>query len=183
MKYFQLRDDVHIPSRWHLGEVRLADGAAVNLRKAQPLALSGPVSIDVGVPGRSLEFSLTSFAGPIATARLAQVIGELAEQDVEVIPARVGGRDGYAALNATRQVQCLDETRSTFTKWTMEDHRADLAGQYRMVVKLRVDPTSVPQDAHLFRVEGWRVALIVSQAVKDAMEASGCFGATFEEVS
>jgi hypothetical protein len=52
-----------------------------------------------------------------------------------------------------------------------------------MVVKLRIAPASVPRDAQWFRVEGWRVALIVSQDVKQAMEAVGCFGATFEDVT
>ncbi len=34
-----------------------------------------------------------------------------------------------------------------------------------------------------FRVEGWLVALIVSEPVKEAMEQIGCFGAKFVEVT
>jgi hypothetical protein len=77
---------------------------------------------------------------------------------------------------------CLDEKRSEFTKWTKNDHRADLAGQYRMVTRLRILTEQVPRDAHFFRVEGWRIALIVSEGVKEAMERVGCLGAKFVEV-
>jgi len=36
---------------------------------------------------------------------------------------------------------------------------------------------------HLFRVDGWRVALIVSEGLKQIIELVGCRGARFEEVT
>lgn len=47
----------------------------------------------------------------------------------------------------------------------------------------RAAPNDVPSDAHFFRVEGWVVALIVSEAVKEAMERVGCMGAKFMELT
>ena len=39
-------------------------------------------------------------------------------------------------LNSLRVLRCIDEERSEFVKWTKQDHRADLAGQYRQITKL-----------------------------------------------
>jgi hypothetical protein len=77
----------------------------------------------------------------------------------------------------------LDENRSQFTKWTVNDHRPDLAGEYRMVVNLKVVGSAIPSDAHIFRIKGWLVGLIVSDKVKRAMELAGCLGAKFAEVT
>ena len=46
-------------------------------------------------------------------------------------------------------------------KWTLDDHRPDKVGQYRMIVKLVIDSARTG-DASIFRVSGWRVAVIVS---------------------
>jgi hypothetical protein len=50
-------------------------------------------------------------------------------------------------------------------------------------VKFAVDPTRVPEDAHMFRVARWNVAVVVSQAMKDEMERVGCLGAKFVRVA
>lgn len=85
-------------------------------------------------------------------------------------------------LNSLRVVLCLDERRSELLEWTKNDHRSDLAGQYRQVTNLVVDCERIPRDAHFFRIDGWRVALIVSADVKEAMERVGCLGAKFVDV-
>lgn len=87
-------------------------------------------------------------------------------------------------LNALRMVRCIDESRSEFDKFTEDDPvRPDLAGQYSSVPKLIIDPKLIPPDAHFFRIQDWEVALLVSEAVKDAMERVGCVGATFTDVN
>jgi prolyl-tRNA synthetase len=46
---------------------------------------------------------------------------------------------------------------------------------------LRIDPTKV-EGAHIFRPWGWRVALLVSEDVKEALEREGLTGTRFTEV-
>ena len=46
---------------------------------------------------------------------------------------------------------------------------------------LRIDRTKVG-NAMILRPEGWEVALIVSEAIKDALERMGATGVKFEEV-
>lgn len=182
MKYFELTDDVTVPKRWHLGEVTLADGTEPNLLDGISFGDGGMLAVPVDRPGRVLEFSLTSLGVPIATSRLAKAVSTVAGSDLESLPVNVAGQSGMMVLNAVRVLKCLDEERSEFMKWTKQDHRADLAGHFRQVTKLILAPDSVPAEAHLFRIEGWLVALIVSEAVKEAMEHVGCLGARFIEL-
>jgi hypothetical protein len=104
--------------------------------------------------------------------------GDLQRLTVRIVPGL-----SYEILNSTRSIACLDEQKSDYLKWLPGDYRADLVGSYRMVPKLIIDPTRVPTDAHFFRITDWEVALIVSQILKDTMEAEGCFGAKFSLVT
>lgn len=182
MRYYKLADDVAIPGRWHLSTIETSDGQ-------EPL-LADAVRCDcpslrarVSARGTELDFCLTSFAVPVARSSLARAIAGSANGDVQRIPLSIAGHDGFEVINAVRVINCLDESRSEFTKWTVNDHRPDLAGQYRMVTRLRLRSDAIPVDTHVFRIEGWLVALVVSESVKAAMETAGCFGAKFVEVT
>jgi hypothetical protein len=183
MRYFRLVDDVNIPGRWHVGEITGADGASHEFDAGAAVDVEGALSAGVTHEGRALEFSLTSFAVPVASRALAEAIADVAGRDVQRIALKLGGRAGFEVLNATRSFDCLDETRSEFVEWTAGDHRADLAGQYRMVPRLHVDARRIPADARLFRVARWSIALVVTEDVKAAMERVGCLGAKFLEVT
>jgi hypothetical protein len=185
MKYFALIDDVHIPGRWHLGEVveRGSNLPLEELWTGKSVREGLSAVVEITHRGTALDFCLTSFAVPVAKAKLAHAIALVADSDLQPLPVEVPGHRGFAVLNSVRLIQCLDEKRSEFMKWTEKDHRADLAGQYRMVTKLKIDGRQVPADAHFFRIEGWPIALIISEQVKSAMETTGCLGAKFEDVT
>lgn len=168
--------------RWHLGRVVSPDGAVPRLAYATRYDGATPLTTHVHHAGRQLQFCLSTFAVPVATAQIAAALADVVGQDLQRIPLSIDGEDGYEVLNALRSVPCLDERFCTTTKWTAQDHRADLAGQYRQVIGLTIDPNVVPADAHFFRVEGWRVALVVSDVARAAMEAVGCSGAIFADV-
>ncbi|MBK8254537.1 MAG: hypothetical protein IPK82_17955 [Polyangiaceae bacterium] len=187
MRYFDLSDDTGALHRWHIGEVRDETGHEPRLKSGSHMATTGPLLAKVHYDGPALEFCLTSLSVPVTTKRLAAVMVNLAGGDLQVIPLQVitprASSVERVVLNAIRKIRCLDEDRSKFTKWTVNDHRADLAGQYRQVTKLVVNPTAIPPDVHIFRIEGWEVALIVSETLKNAMEQAGCHGAVFQDVT
>jgi hypothetical protein len=185
VRYFELDDDVHVPGRWHIGDVSASSDPVPDLLSTHRLPADIMLSAPVDHRGRALEFCLTSFGVPVAKRTLADVIKTAAGTDVQVVPIIIFGQpvDRFAIPHCLRTVECLDETRTEFMKWTSEDHRPELAGQYRMVVNLAIDPKKVPADVHFFRVWGWEVALIVSQAVKEVMERTGCLGARFDAVT
>lgn len=182
-RYLQLRDDLTVVGRWHVSDVLLPNGSEPSLDAGEPMHDLEPLVATVSHPGRVLDFTITSFNIPLVTNRLALAISSVAGSQVQCLPVDVAAQSGMVVLNALRVIRCLDETRSEFIKWTKEDHRADLAGQYRQVTKLVLAPGSVPADAHFFRVEGWLAALVASEAVKEAMEQTGCLGAKFIELT
>lgn len=181
-QYFRLVDDIMVPKRWHLGVLALADGTEPRLRAGIRYELTETPSIPVTHEGRVLEFTLTSFAVPIVTPKLARVIAATSGADVQCLPVDIVGHPGMMALNAVRVIRCLDETRSEFIKWTKQDHRADLAGQYRQIMRLVLDRATIPPDVNVFRIWGSLIELVVSDTVKEAMERVGCFGAKFIEL-
>jgi len=183
VRYFELFDDIEVPGRWHLGEVTSSGIARTDLLRGVPIDVADALTTSITHPGRPLEFCLTSFGIPVASEQLADAITSVAAADVQRLPLRISGCNGYEVLNAMRSVACLDESQSDFMKWVPGDHRADLIGQYRMVIKLVIDPMLVPEDAHTFRVTGWPVALLVSEVVKRVMEERGCLGGKFILVS
>jgi hypothetical protein len=181
-RYFRLDDDMTVPERWHLGVVTLADGTEPRLLAGIRLEFPETPSIEVTHAGCVLDFTLTSFAVPVADRRVADAVNAVAAADVQSIPVGIIGHGEMMVLNALRVLPCLDEERSEFLKLTKQDHRADLAGQYRQITKLVLDGAAIPPGVHIFRIKGSLVELIVSEAVKDAMKRVGCLGAEFLEV-
>ncbi|WP_437605688.1 DUF1629 domain-containing protein [Sorangium sp. So ce834] len=171
-----------IKGRWHLGEIRLRSGLEPLLDAGHRLDATEPLRGEVTHAGRILEFSLTSFNVPVATTALANAVSSVAGSDVQCIPLEIAGQTGMLVLNSVRVIRCLDEERSEFIKWTKQDHRSELAGQYRQITKYVLNESALPNDAHFFRIEGSLVELIVSDAVKAGMESVGCLGAKFVEV-
>lgn len=182
MRYFRLLDDVHVPGRWHLGEVTTSTGEEPDFLGASKLPSDTRAVVAITHAGRPLDFCLTSFGVPVAKRELADAVVSVVGGDVQEVPLAVEGESRFVVVNALRLVACLDEKRSEFVKWTNRDHRADLAGRYRTVTKLFVDAQRIPAPAQVFRIDGWPIALIVSQSVREAMEAAGCVGARFEEI-
>lgn len=152
------------------------------LRAGLPFEGAGPLSVELAHRGLPLAFSLTSFAVPVAAVRLANEMQRVAGDALQRLPLAIDGLPGFEALNVLQVVDCVDERRSEFVKWTEKDHRAHLAGQYRMVTKLRVVESLIPSGVHACRVKDWLIAIIVSEQLKTAMESIGCRGATFSDV-
>jgi hypothetical protein len=182
--YYDLVDDMTLPYRWHLADPVSDEGCdPSDFKRGAPLNIRSTPTIEVNVPGIALDFTLTDLAVPIASHRLATAVTEVAGQDLQCIPVRVGARDKYNILNATRLIRCLDEERSEFIKWTERDGRPDRTGSYRMVTTLVLDPTLIPRGTHIFRIYGWCICLIVSQDVLDAITPLNAIGPIFRPVT
>jgi len=185
MKYFELFDGETIPGRWHLGDILAHDGSKPALDGGRRFEKPTPLVAEVQYEGRALDFCVSAFNGPVASVRLANAVRAVAGPDVQCIPLMVPGHVGMMiVLNSLRVVRCVDESRSEFEKFTVDDLiRPDKAGQYSSMPRLIVDPKAIPPDAHFFRVKNCLVKLLVSETVKNAMERVGCVGATFKDVN
>ncbi|WP_224361316.1 imm11 family protein [Hyalangium versicolor] len=187
MKYFDLFDDMRHPDRWLLGDPTDAGGGEIDpwqFEKGIPLELKGTARFAQYHPGEALDFSLAGMGVPVVHRRVVSVFERLGLfQQVQFFPAQVEGHpEPYFILNVLRTIRCIDEARcEEVLYWTPEDGRPEKVGQYRNVAGMRIDPSKVG-DAHIFRPWGWRVALILSEHLKQALEAEGITGLRFVEV-
>jgi hypothetical protein len=102
---------------------------------------------------------------------------------VQFIPVQVEGHTGpYFILNALRIIRCIDDARCIEVQyWRPEDEQPEKVGEYRSVAGLRIDPSKVG-DVPIFRTWGWRIALIISEDIKQAIESEGLSGTRLVEV-
>jgi hypothetical protein len=185
--YFDLTDNMRIRHRWHLRAPVDAAGQVLSnpwqFRKGQWVEPRGVIRFPVKPDGVTLEFSLASSAIPVVHERVVHLFERLGIKEVQFIPVQVEGHAGpYFILNTLRTLRCIDDARCREVQyWKPEDGRPDKEGMYRAVSGMRIDPAKAG-DARIFRPWGWTVALVVSEDLKQAMEAEGISGTKFEEV-
>lgn len=180
-RFYELSSDVQIPGRWYLGDPLEED--PWQFTEGGPVRVAGPLTVPIYKPGQPLEFSLSGTGIPIVHTRAASLFTELAPGDVQFLPVNVPREpESFGILVATRLLRCIDDQRSTeVLYWRPEDGQPDKVGEYRSVYGLRIDPTRVG-EAQVFRPWGWPVALIVSEALKQALERARATGVKFTEV-
>jgi uncharacterized protein DUF1629/suppressor of fused protein SUFU len=187
-KYFELTEDMTSPDRWLLSDPIDEQGNEVRTRQfmsGEPTRFDGRLRVPVYHPGTSLDFTrVDTGAIPVVTEKVARVLIELAPGDVQLFPVAVDSRpEPYFLVNVARLVKCIDDEACTeVLYWEPEDGRPEKVGQYRDVYGMRIDPSKVG-NAKVFRPWGWRVALIVSEDVKEALERTGATGLYFTEVT
>ena len=184
--YFDLTDNMRIRHRWHLRTPRDAQGLEVDpwqFCEGQRVEAQGTIRFPVKPDGVALDFTLDSYATPVVHERVVDLFQHQRVQDVQFIPVQVEGHKGpYFILNTLRTIRCIDDARCERVEyWKPEDGQPEKVGRYHIVSGMRIDPTQVG-DAHIFRPWGYNGALIVSEDLKDAMEAVGITGTKFEPV-
>lgn len=183
--FYEVLDEYVLDRRCYYGGLRDAEARACNpdhLLRGEPVSTKTPLTVSIREGSIPLDLSLADFDVPILSERAAMVLEPIAATSIQLLRANLeeGGEDVFV-MNALRVVECLDESRSEFTKWKLDDHRPDKAGQYRQVSRLRIDPKRAEGEA-IFRVAGWRTALVVAQSVRDAFQGAGLVGGTFVQV-
>ena len=153
-----------------------------DFKRGTPVHVEGRLKIPIETAGRPLDFTEAGIRIPAVHVKVASMLAERAPGDVQLIPAEIEGHpEQYLVLVATRLLCCIDEQASRILRWTPEDGEPDRVGQCRDVRDMRIDRAKVG-NAKVFRPEGWEVALVVAEEIKDAMEALGATGTRFQEV-
>jgi hypothetical protein len=184
-RFFKLADDVYIPHRWHLAMPRNAQGLEVDdwqFRLGTPVHMQERLRIPIESAGKPLDYTEAGVRLPVVHVRVASMFAELAPDDVQLLPVDVEGQpDQYLILVATRLIRCIDEQASRIELWTHEDGVPHKVGQYASVRDMCIDKSKVG-NVQVLRCEGWEGPLIVSERIKDGLEAMGATGPRFEEV-
>ncbi|WP_375744542.1 hypothetical protein NR800_06980 [Corallococcus interemptor] len=144
----------------------------------------GPLKTQISHPGvkRVFVFSVIEKA-PIVSEAIANVFRTLAPDDVQLFPVTLEGEpERYFVVNATKVVDAMDEAQCEEVQHYREGTFPEFAGQYRWIYGLRIDPAKT-EGAHVFRLKKFKTAFIVSEKVKNALEAVGNLGVSFERVT
>ncbi|MCY1073506.1 imm11 family protein [Archangium lansingense] len=177
---------MRITGRWHLRHPVDEHGEKINpwqFTKGQWLEPQGTIRFPVKPDGVALDFTLDAFLTPVVHGRVVQLFERLGIQDVQFLPSQIEGHSGpYFILNTLRVIRCIDDTRCEEVQyWKPEDGEPEKVGEYRFVAGLRIDPTKA-EGARIFRPWGWPLALIISEGLKQALEAEHITGTRFVEV-
>ncbi|WIG97935.1 DUF1629 domain-containing protein [Myxococcus sp. SDU36] len=189
MRFFKLSDDMELQGRWLLGDPTDSQGQEVDdiwqFTNGCHVQVEARLKIPIYHPGSPLDYSLAGVgSSPIVHERIAKIFAELAPDDVQLIPVDVAGQpEPYCLLVATRLIRCIDDNASEHVQyWKPEDGRPEKVGKYRGVLGMRIDSAKVG-GAKVFRTWGWKIALIVSEDIKEALERAGARGCRFKEVT
>lgn len=172
--------------QWFLGEPLDAVGQIIDgWHFTDSKEYNGPIpsTVPVSHPGPERQFSFAALDMPVVSSSVADAIRAINPAGLEMFPVEIGlAERDYLILNVLNQARCVDEVRSKAMKWTEADERPDKLGGYQMIVDLTIDPDRT--NGHdIFRITGYTVALIVSEAMKVSLERLGTIGIVFESVA
>ncbi|HYO68934.1 MAG TPA: DUF1629 domain-containing protein [Archangium sp.] len=189
MQYYEMHDNKYIPGRWYVrmplhedAEGREEGFDIWRFTEGRVLEIERPIRLSVKPAGVALEYT-ESVGIPIVHRRFVSLFEGLGlHKEVQFIPVEVEGQtEPWFILNALRVIQCIDDAQSEeVSYWQPEDDRPEKLGGYKNVRGLKVDPAKVG-NTHIFRPWGWKVVLIASEYVKQAMDAEGITGIKFIE--
>ena len=168
--FYRLTDDLYIKGRWQLdGPIDDELRNENEFWQGEKIELRGILKAPLWRLGNPLDFTMTVSEVPVFSPRIVAILRPIIGESAQFFPLHIEGYVGFHVLNPIVLLNCLNERTSEFTKWTVEDGRPEKAGHYQMVTRLRIDPDLVPQNIPVFRLNAWRIPLIVSQAFVDAI--------------
>lgn len=183
---YRILDDFSIEDRWYLRAPEAEDGQEMDARDFLSChQYNGPIPLQIRLRrvGKPLQFTFGDFDMPVVSREVRDTFVGFDSDSIQFIPTTVEGTtDAHWILNVLQRRKCVDEEHSDFMRWKPEDGRSDKTGQYRMFAKLMVNEGRTG-GAPIFRIDGWRTALIVSEDIKRALEEGRCRGIRFEPVS
>lgn len=140
--------------------------------------------VELKINGASTDYTTTSFRSvPLGSFKVLQALSGL--DGFTAFPARIvnfGQKTSYHILHFWDVVDFFDEARSAVEIIPFNDPiRPDLAGNYRSVTKLKIDPSKAV-GKHTFRIARLEGRVIVSEDVKKRFEDFGITGAVFDSV-
>lgn len=182
MKYFKIMDNIQYPQRWYLGDiVPEQDNWVFSSRRKMDLkALPNDLKVEIYKEGNSMDYTTTEgYLIPVISSTLKKVLEFVKE--IQLIPVKI--KEGqYFIMVIYDTIDCIDEGRSRFEKYAEGDTiRPELIGSYKAFSPMKIDKERVV-GKDIFRPKGYEVAIIVSEKVKEKIEAINPITAKFIEV-
>src|SRR5687767_3207222 len=160
MRYFEIVDSFEVPDRWHLSTRDGAQDQEVDPRsftEGRTQTIRNPIPMVVTEGAVPLSFTLGPFEIPVVNELIALVLRNVADRDIQLIPATnhgVDGREIYWIVNVISVKQCLDLERSEISYWRRDDGFPEKTGTIFGVGKIILRKTAIG-DAQVFRILDW----------------------------
>lgn len=124
-------------------------------------------------------FKAASFT-PVVSRRFADLVCKTDPTAVQRIPVTFLDTDvtGFEILNVIRSIQGIDFERSRHVSRFDANLEPDRGGEIKSIIGLKIR-SDVSSDYHIFRLQDWRLPVIVSAHLKALIEASGFTGVSF----
>ena len=147
MEYYEIEDNLDLPSRWFLDDLLDAKGRRldgrdftygrridpgpplkVSLWSGRIMAVGLPLKFSLygGRTGSILDFTFSNDDVPVVTGRVAVILAATAGDDIQRFPVQVEGRkESYEIINVVSCIPCVDRDRSDADWWTEADGRPE----------------------------------------------------------
>ena len=185
MNYYKIIDD-DTADRWHLSLPRDKNGEDLfewkfNLGKI--CNENREIFVDIKYGGEPLDFTLCAFEIPVVNDKIINLLSDYITDNLQVVPIIIPDiLDKFYILNILNVVDCVDEDRSEFIKWTKNDHRSDLAGDYREITELYIDQIKAKGNK-IFRLGGWEMEIVVNEEIVSSFKSAKTTGILFGDIS
>jgi len=184
MRYFLMRSDVGVPSRWFLGLPVDRNGAEIDpwtLFCATSIPNEGPYEIPVRVPGVPLDLTFAALSILVVSSSVAAVLKPLAGNDVQFLPAKIRGHPGdFQLVNVLSAFDCVNESLSEIEYWK-DPAQPEKMGTYTTFTKLVLRESEIA-SSHIFHLIKWHLYPVVSEVVREAIINHGWIGTAFRNL-
>lgn len=186
MKYFRiLADNQKHGNRWFLDEASRG-GETIDPRsftEARLYSGPNPQTVSIQQKGQMVQFNLAAFDMPVVSDLVWKCIKPLVGADAQFFSVMIAPRlKGFGILNVISAAKCVDEQRTDVQRWEPDDERPELVGQYLGLTNIIIDPKRTG-GKHLFRIQGWEIALIASEKFREKLMGVPDLGVAFEPVT
>ncbi len=121
--------------------------------------------------------SITGFPGEIFSTKAFELLKAMSIENIEPLdfeiydPEQDETYDNYKVVNIVGLVDCVDLDSSDLMLY------AD--GDIRIIEKLVLDESKIPEEMKIFRLEKFKLLIVVHDDIKKAFEAAGITGCVF----
>jgi hypothetical protein len=184
VRYYRVQVAPDVGQQWFPNEPIGPDGVSVDARIFTDCTKydGPPLVLRTRQSGRRFQINLGPFDMPIIDVDFGDKLVRLASNDLQLVAAKIDGKDLAYIVNVLTCCDCIDEARTIGTKWTPADSRPEKVGKYRMIVHLFVDPSRVG-DSDVFRIRHWETPLIISERVASNLTERELDGVVLQPVT
>jgi len=184
--YYRLTFEPEIEKAWYLSKIMYSDNEYIPdfyFISAHRFNLESGRNVKViqSVEGYPVDFRLTAFGVPVVSKSFADVVQSFDGNAVQRIPVEIDYfQTDYEILNILDAQECIDDKQTYVQRYTAETN-SDKVGEIHFLGDIKIVPEAV-KGHHIFRLDEWKIIIIVSNALKQALESNHFIGMRFVPV-